>query len=350
MIDVLRALPRGSVDTHFLLLSGREGDLAETARSLGAHIHALPLSFGLAFRYQRLLARLRPDVVHSHVHSASGPFLAMASWMGVPVRIAHLHSTTDVREGRSETWRRRTRRWLCRWMIRRYATDVIAVSQAVYDANPSVRCKRSGASVLYNGIATSGLEDYIAEPDNGTLKVVQVGRLDPEKNQLFALEVFSQLLHRGVTADFWMVGRFGDNYGMRVEQRISELGLDSSVRVCGLRSDVMTSILPTSAVMLHPSRVEGLPSVILEALATGTPVVASDIPPDREVANQLAGVTLVGLDEPVSRWVDALLPLLAAIPTKDDRLERLRVFRSSEFSLERYIPRLLALWTASGPD
>jgi glycosyltransferase involved in cell wall biosynthesis len=120
--------------------------------------------------------------------------------------------------------------------------------------------------------------------------------------------------------------------------------------VCGVRSDVMTSILPTSAALLHPSRVEGLPGVVLEALATGTPVVASDIPPDREVASHLDGVTLVGLDEPVSKWVGALLPLLAAPPTKDDRLERLRVFRASEFSLERHIPRLLALWGVSGSD
>jgi glycosyltransferase involved in cell wall biosynthesis len=348
-IEILEALPRGVVESHFLLLSGREGDLASIARGLGAGLHPMALSPPLVFRYCRLLGRIRPDVVHSHVHFSSGPFLMLASLMRVPVRIAHIHSTTDVRQGRRDNWRRRLGRRLCRWMIYRYATDVVAVSQAIFSANPQLRSRRGRASVLYQGVATWGLENHLGEADEGNPKIVQVGRLDPEKNQLFALEVFSELLCRGVDAEFWMVGRASGDYGTTVERRIAELGLTSSVRMCGLRSDVMTSILPTSAAMLHPTRVEGLPGVVLEALATGTPVVASDIPPDREVAGQLGGVTLLGLDDPVSKWVDALLPLLATPPTKGDRLERLRVFRASEFSLERCIPKLLALWGGGHP-
>jgi glycosyltransferase involved in cell wall biosynthesis len=349
-IEILQALPQGVIEPHFLLLSGREGNLACIARSLGAEIHAIALTPRSVFRYRRLLSQIRPDVVHSHVHFSSGPFLTLAAWMRIPVRVAQIHSTTDIRQGRRETWRRRTRRRLCRWMIYWCATDVVAVSQSVLDANPGLRSRRGRARVLYEGIATSGLEDRLLEPDGRTPKIVQIGRLDPEKNQLFALEVVSELLRRGGMAELWMVGRSSGDYATRVEKRIEELGLGHAARLCGERSDILTSILPTAAAMLHPTRVEGLPGVILEALATGTPVVASDIPPDREVADQLDGVTLVGLDEPASRWVDALLPLLVTIPTKDDRLERLRVFRSSEFSLERYIPRLLALWTASGPD
>ncbi len=235
-------------------------------------------------------------------------------------------------------------------MIYRYATDIVAVSQAILSANPQLRSKRGRASVLYQGVATWGLENHLAEADERNLKIVQVGRLDPEKNQLFASgSVLGAARHAASTREFWMVGRTSDDYGTTVERRIGELGLTSSVQMCGLRSDVMTSILPTSAAMLHPTRVEGLPGVVLEALATGTPVVASDIPPDREVAGQLGGVTLLGLDDPVSKWVDALLPLLATPPTKGDRLECLRAFRASEFSLERCIPKLLALWGGVRP-
>jgi glycosyltransferase involved in cell wall biosynthesis len=116
-----------------------------------------------------------------------------------------------------------------------------------------------------------------------------------------------------------------------------------------MRPDVLTSILPTSTAMLHTSTVEGLPGVILEALAVGTPVVAGDIPPNREVANQLGGVTLVGLDQPVSEWADALAGLLVVDSTKAERLGRLKAFRSSEFAIEQHMPKLLALWRVPEP-
>jgi len=229
-------------------------------------------------------------------------------------------------------------------MIRRYATEVIAVGQAVLDANPTIRSNRSTANVFYSAVTTAGLENLLVDAEDSHSRVVQIGRLDPEKNQLLAVEVFSEVLERGVKAEFWIVGRPTEGYVDEVEQRVADLGLGDSVRLCGLRSDVMTFVLPTSAALLHTSTTEGLPGVLLEALAAGTPVVASDIPPHREVASHLDGITLVGFDQPVSAWADALVPLIAAPPTGSERRARLRAFRASEFALEQHIPRLLALW------
>jgi glycosyltransferase involved in cell wall biosynthesis len=232
-------------------------------------------------------------------------------------------------------------------MIRRYATEVVAVGQAVLDANPTIRSNRATAIVFYSAVTTAGLDRLLVDADESNARVVQVGRLDPEKNQLLAIEVFSEALERGIEAEFWIVGRPTEGYVGKVEQRVADLGLQQSVRLCGLRSDVMTFVLPTSAALLHTSTTEGLPGVLLEALATGTPVLASDIPPHREVASHLDGITLVGLDQPISAWADALVPLIAAPPTGHERRERLRAFRCSEFALEQHIPRLLALWGAA---
>lgn len=349
MIEALGELPVGTVDTYFLLLSGREGDLADTARGLGAQIDAVPISWRLPLHYRRLLARVRPDVVHSHVHFFSGPLLAVAAWMRVPIRIAHLHSTTDIRGHLRQTWARRARRLVYQWLIRRYATEVIAVSQAALDANPTLHSKGSAARVFYSAVDTSSVEDVLADHDASMAKVVQIGRLDPEKNQLLALEVFRAALEQRAEAEFWIVGRPAEGYGTTIERRIEELSLGESVRLCGLRTDVMTSILPTAVAMLQTSTVEGMSGVVLEALATGTPVVASDIPPHREVASLLDGVTLVGLAEPVSAWAEALVPLIDRPATKAERLVSLAAFRASPFSLEQHVPRLLALWGIPEP-
>jgi glycosyltransferase involved in cell wall biosynthesis len=345
IIEALQALPSGIVESHFMLLSGREGDLAPAARALGAQLHPVRLSPTLVLRYWSLLRSIRPTVAHSHVYLSSGFFLMLASWRNVPVRIAHFRSFTDVRPGRPETHRRRVQRLVSRWMVRRYATDIVAVSRAVLDSVWPARVPGPQRSVLYNGVATDGLENsFEADSDEAPPTVVQVGRLDETKNQLLSVKIFSEVVRRGAVGDLWLVGRASNGYRTEIERRIDELGVRGRVKLCGVRSDVVTKILPKSTATLHPSTVEGLPGAILESLATGTPVVASDIPPNREVADQLDGIRLIGLDQPTTVWVEALLSLLKSPPTKPERLRSLEAFRRSEFALERHVPKLLELW------
>lgn len=99
IVSVMRRIDRERFQFDFLVESDKPGAYDDEIRSLGGEVHHAGsskhlLRFARAFR--RIVREHGPyDVVHSHVHHASGVMLALAAWQGVPTRIAHSHS--DIR-------------------------------------------------------------------------------------------------------------------------------------------------------------------------------------------------------------------------------------------------------------
>jgi glycosyltransferase involved in cell wall biosynthesis len=106
------------------------------------------------------------------------------------------------------------------------------------------------------------------------------------------LEAFARL-----GRDEWQLVFVGDGPMRRgLEARASELGITGRVRFLGTRTDI-PQLLAESAIVVRPSLTEGRSLAILEAMATGACVVASDITPNRELIDD--GVT--GVLTPVGR-------------------------------------------------
>ncbi|WP_333819868.1 glycosyltransferase family 4 protein [Ohtaekwangia sp.] len=103
---------------------------------------------------------------------------------------------------------------------------------------------------------------------------INVSSFVPEKNHEFLLRLFSGYFTNYKQGYLWLVG--DGKLRNKLEQLVSELGIGERVRFWGYRKDVI-SIIKSSDIMLMPSRVEGLPGVILEALACGVPVIASAV-------------------------------------------------------------------------
>ncbi len=119
-------------------------------------------------------------------------------------------------------------------------------------------------------------------------RLVCVARLSPEKGHLILLEAAARLAAEGLTFEIVLAG----DGPLRpvVEERIERLRLQSRVRVCGWMSEeqVRQSIV-TSRALVVPSFSEGLPVVVMEALALGRPGICSAISGIPEVI--LPGVT-----------------------------------------------------------
>jgi glycosyltransferase involved in cell wall biosynthesis len=105
------------------------------------------------------------------------------------------------------------------------------------------------------------------------LRVICVGRLSPEKGHIGLLEAFAAVRKRGRDAELLLVGDGPERE--RIERRISELGLGSAVIMRGRLSeaDTLTEIAGSDVLVLA-SFMEGLPVVLMEAMALGLPVVA----------------------------------------------------------------------------
>lgn len=113
---------------------------------------------------------------------------------------------------------------------------------------------------------------------------VSMARHEYQKGQDILLDALSLLSKETLTnLQLVLVGREGKLTKL-IQDRISKYDLEKTVLMTGHRSDV-SSILAAADVFLFPSRFEGLPGALIEAEAAGLPVICSDIPNNREVAD-----------------------------------------------------------------
>jgi len=104
--------------------------------------------------------------------------------------------------------------------------------------------------------------------------ILNVGSLVPEKNHIFLIDVFAAFFSRHKKGCLWIVG--DGRLRMALEEKVRANDLVGRVKFWGYRNDVI-SILKSADVMLVTSKIEGLPAVILEAMACEVPVVSSDV-------------------------------------------------------------------------
>jgi glycosyltransferase involved in cell wall biosynthesis len=161
------------------------------------------------------------------------------------------------------------------------STKVIAVSDSVAEHVIGLGTSPDRVVVVQNGVDTNRFKPTDAQRSK---QIVFVGRLISNKRPDDILEAFAQLCRQD-----WQLVFVGDGpMRHRLERRTSELGIGSSVQFLGVRSDVH-DVLSRAAIAVRPSLTEGRSLAILEAMASGTCVVASDIVPNRELIKH--GVT-----------------------------------------------------------
>jgi alpha-maltose-1-phosphate synthase len=113
----------------------------------------------------------------------------------------------------------------------------------------------------------------------GARVLLVLGRVDPVKNQLWAVERMPELLHEFPNAQLVLVGACTDqSYGEQLQRRVRELGLENHVRIIGglpTADSRLIGLMQCAELMLLPSLSETFGLVILEAWAAGTPILTS---------------------------------------------------------------------------
>jgi glycosyltransferase involved in cell wall biosynthesis len=334
-----RAIPASCVEQTFVTLGPHEGLLAPQFRAAGADIRRCPLNPKATFpvRLWDVLWKLRPDVVESHVSLVSGLVLAVASAARVPVRIARLRSEGD---GRRDTLGRRFQRSVLREMICNSATDVLGVtSAALAFAAPPPHDRRY--RVVPNQVDCNRFRFVPRVGEPGAPTMGHIGRASPEKNRGFLLEVFAEARRVRPDVRLTVVGPGGIDDLTSVVPRVAA---DPSVHLLG-HTDRPEAVLATLDVLLLPSHREGLPGVVLEALASGVPVLATDLPGLRELASRVRGLDVLPLSAGPVRWASTALAL-ASIP-QSGRAVIAEGIRDSEFALSPDDQWWRTVWTAS---
>jgi glycosyltransferase involved in cell wall biosynthesis len=329
-------LPRDAFDVHVCLLT-RLGPLAERLEAAGIPYTCLDkrgkLDPAAWARLERHIRSLRPDLVHTWIFAANAYGRAAALSAGVRCVVGGERSV--------DPWKRWHELAIDRWLARRSAA-IITNSSGVRDFYASHGVPADLFRIIPNGIpaakpAPQSRGELLAElglPADAKL-IGAVGRLWPQKRMSDLVWSADQL--RILREDFHLLIIGEGPLRKRLERYIAQNELEHMVHLLGERADV-ERLMPHFDVVCLASEYEGMPNVLLEAMAAGVPVVASDIPGNRDVVvdGQTGYLVRVGHVPGFTKRLHELLedPALAA---KLGAAGRERVLQ--EFSVERMIER-----------
>ena len=293
---------------------------------------------GYALELRRLVRRGRFDLVHAHIYASAAASALATLGTGVPLVV------TEHTEGAWQGWQAR----LVSRLVYRRARRVISVSGPIRDR----LLRRDGVppekiSVIPNAVIPNPgrLQRSSAPPDVSDERplVGTVARLQPEKGITTLLKAASSVCAEVPDARFLVVGD-GPLRGELLALARS-LGLSDRVRFLGHRSDAR-EIVGALDVLVVPSLTEGAPLIVLEAMASGVPVVASAVGgiPD-QVRHAKEGL-LVEPGDPGALG-EALVDLLRD-PARARRLGEAGLRRTErEFGHETMVRRVQAVYRAA---
>ena len=214
----------------------------------------------------RLCRRLRPDIVHVHSSKVGVLGRVAACLARVPVRVYTVHGWSfaayDGLAGRFYLWLERLM-----WPL---TTAVVCVSEATRRQGVAARACDDARTVVIHNAVEVGSFGARAE-STGTPRIVSIGRLAFPKDFVTLLAALAR-----VDADY-RVSLVGDGPDAdEVAAAVEASGLSDRVELLGAQGAVM-ELLTRSDVFVLSSRSEGFPVSILEAMAAGLPVVATDV-------------------------------------------------------------------------
>lgn len=330
---------RQGVDTHIVVLTGTGALRGEVDSRVSLHDVRVRRIRGAALPLRRLLTRLRPDAVMATLPQVNALTVMVARSMTRRPRV----TVREANDPRYEApYSRRFGslfRHFLAWTYRR-ADAVIAVSEGVREGVISTYGVRPDRVIA---IANASLDDEIGNRALEHLgdgwysglerRVVCVARFSEQKDHATLLEAFRRL-NRGPEVGLVLVG--GGPLEAALRSRIDELGLNDRVKMVTGETNPFRWLRSAHALVLS-SRWEGSPNVLVEAMALGVPVVATDCPSGpREILAAGRFGELVPVGDPQA-LAEALARTLARPVASADLIER-----SQEFHIERVGPRWLA--------
>ena len=336
---------------HAIVCMTQSTDFRLRIKTTGVEVYELHKKpghdIGLYFRLWRLLTKLRPAVVHTrNIGTLECQFIALLA--GVPARVhgEHGRDMVDI-DGRNASYLRL--RKLFRPLISRY----IAVSRDLARwLHEQVRVPAGRVVQIYNGVdqqrfqaasARNVLPVNFAPP--GAVVLGTVGRMSGEKDQLTLVRAFARARVLCPQSMMRLVLVGDGPLKVEIEREVHAAQLDDHVWIAGARSDI-AEILRALDIFVLPSLGEGISNTILEAMASGLPVIATRVGgnPELVVENE------TGMLVPVAD-ADAMAQAIVSYVKQPTRMRqhgqaaRARIER--EYSMDAMVRQYAAVYDAA---
>lgn len=230
------------------------------------------------FRLRKLIARHRPDLVHTHLY-----WPTVIARLAVPASIPLVSTVHAFISGASE-YRKAYIRMLDRYSYRKRPSVILAVAEgALREYFSMLGTDSSNSRVLHTFVDP---DFFSSEPVPESITpesfpMVSVGALREQKNQRLLLEAMHQLHDEPVTLDLYGSGPLQESLSQQLREFPASVSLKGEVRNIRL-------VLPRYRLFVMSSAYEGFSIAVLEAMALRIPLLLSDIPSFREQCGDTA--------------------------------------------------------------
>ena len=340
VMNLYKQIDREKIQFDFLIYRDENTFYADLVRSLGGRVIVLdnrcvrnPLRYYVGLR--KIVKKYGPyKAIHAHMDSHNAIPMTIARLLGVPIRVSHSHTTLRFL---SKNLFRKIYYAISGYLISCNSTRLlscgIAAGKALYG--------KKKFEVIYNPI---DIDSYV-NVDERMIKafkmdmnicekkivVGMIGRLNEEKNHLFALDVAEKLMMTG--QDFVMLVAGEGPMRNALEQVIHKKHMEQYVRLLGNRKDIPV-FLKCVDVLLMPSLYEGFPVTLIESQTAGIPALISDsITEEADLGFDL--LHRCSLHESAELWESKLLSVKKI--TYVDEAARIEILRKKGFDSKRNV-------------
>lgn len=351
LVNLINRLPRERFRHRIVSLTDYT-DFSRRIEREDIEIHALHKRPGHDWRMYvqlyRLFRRLRPDIVHTRNLAAMEAQLP--AWLaGVPCRIhgEHGRDVLDV-DGTNRKY------ILQRRLLRPFIHHFIALSRDLEGyLRHRIGVQPHRLSRIINGVdverfrpdtagARTRLPAGFAAADS--IVIGTVGRLAAIKDQLSLVRAFVRLreLAPAIAGRLRLVLIGEGSERTRLEQELTAAGLMPQAWLAGARDDV-AELLPALDLFVLPSLAEGISNTLMEAMACGLPVIATDVGGNGELVLDGETGALVPRGD-AEALAQALKPYVQDAARRESHGAAARRRAETEFSLERMVGRYQSLY------
>lgn len=223
--------------------------------------------FSIFVKLYQLMKKERPEVVHTHIYAARYA-LPVAAFCGIPKKIHTVHNIAQQEQAKAG-------KIVNKFMFKHCGVVPAALSEEVKKTVEEVyKLSAEKIPVIFNGVDLSNCkvkEDYTKRDE---FKIVHIGRFMDVKNHAMILKTFALFSKQHTDAKLQLIG--DGELRKDMEQLAQELGVENSVEFAGLQSNVYPW-LHDADIFILPSKFEGMPMTLIEAMGTGLPIIASAV-------------------------------------------------------------------------
>ena len=309
-INYYRNIDKNKVQLDFICDEDSTNIPYEEIERMGGKVIIIP-SYSKPFKYHKALKRVLKEgnykIIHSNINTLSVFSLFAAKCAGVPVRIAHSHSTTNKKEKKKNLMKQ-----ILRPFSKVFATDYMCCSELagrwlfgnkeydkgnVYLLNNAIDLDK----FKYNESLRKKKRKELGIKDDA-LVIGHIGRFVAQKNHDYLIDIFNEIHKKNNNSILLLAGQ--GPLMEDIKNKVKELNLDDNVKFLGQRNDA-NELYQAFDVFLLPSLYEGLPVVGVEAQAAGLLCYLSD---DMTKETKVLDITkFMSLNNTPEEWANNIL-------------------------------------------